>query len=117
MASKPTGKPGKKYGIGSEQPRGFARLTPEERHRMAVIGGLYRAATMDKVALTAASRRGQWEAWRRKADPDGKLSERERQRRAEALQRAHMLELTQARLAKQAERKAAKARARNKKAS
>lgn len=103
-----------KHGIGSAEPRGFARLTPEERHRAAQIGGLYRAATMDKVALTAASRRGQWESWRRKADPDGKLSEAERQRRAEALQKAHMIELTQARLAKQAARKAAKAKSQRK---
>ena len=35
MATKQTAK---QYGIGSEQPRGFARLTPEERHRMAQIG-------------------------------------------------------------------------------
>lgn len=114
MASKPD----TKYGIGSEQPRGFARLTPEERHRAAQIGGLYRAATMDKVALTAASRRGQWAAWMRKADPEGKLSDAERQRRAEALQKAHMIELTQTRLAKQAARKtAAQAGATRKKAS
>jgi hypothetical protein len=71
------------------------------------IGGLVTASRHDPVAMTAPAREGWLRRFLREVDPDGVLPEDERQRRAEAAQRAQMSRLA----LKSAEARRKKARA------
>ena len=85
---------------GEHEPQGFAKLSPEQRKANARVGGLMLAATHDMNAVAAHARRGLWESYLRKADPDNKLPEKERVRRAEALRKAHYAKMSLARWGK-----------------
>jgi hypothetical protein len=50
----------------------------------------------DRAKATAPARRGLWAKFLREADPDGVLSDAEREARAHQLQHAHMLRMTAA---------------------
>jgi len=56
-------------------------------------GGYSKAAKYSPEELTGPARRGFWAKWEREVDPEGKLSEAERQRRAQALLKSHMTKL------------------------
>ena len=57
------------------------------------IGGLTTSARLGGVAMTAPARRGFWQRFEREVDPEGRLSQAERSKRARQLMRAHMLRL------------------------
>jgi hypothetical protein len=66
---------------------------------------LSRLATEDRTEMTRAARVAYLEGFRRKVDPDGRLSEEEREARAHALLRLRMIQLSEA--SAKARRKAA----------
>jgi hypothetical protein len=62
----------------------------------ATIAALSRWSREDGVTGTEPARKagpGQLEYWAREVDPNGQLTERERERRAKAAKRAHFLRL------------------------
>lgn len=79
-------------------------MTTDERRRAGLIGAL----TMHGLGLTntGPARRAFAERFERQADPEGRLTPEERQRRGEMLRRAYMLRLA----AKSAGARAAKSR-------
>lgn len=89
-----------KQGLGSSEPRGFARLSPDERRTFALLGAYTRLATTDTREMTAAARQAFSDSWMRKADPDCVLPVAERARRAEALRMAHYARMRLARWGK-----------------
>lgn len=86
--------------LGSAEPRGFARMSPDERSTFATLGAYTRLAQCDPHEMTAQARRGWEDSWLRKADPDGVLAPAERARRAEALRLAHYARMRLARWGK-----------------
>jgi len=75
-------------------------LTPQQRVLRSRIGGLAKSAKYDGKQATAPARVGWQQKWLREADPAGVLPEAERQRRADALMRAHMSRLALSRSTK-----------------
>lgn len=85
-------------------PLAMAAHDPTVRVLCARIAAAERwAREPDRIAATAAARRGLRAKFERRVDPDQLLSEADRTRRVDGLMRAHMLRLSHA---------AAKARAR-----
>lgn len=68
-------------------------LSPAQRTLRARVAVLTRWAQEDPGPATAKARQGFAERFEREVDPEGKLSEIERRRRAKAALRAHMLRL------------------------
>jgi hypothetical protein len=69
-------------------------LTPSERTlRARMAAHLSWAATSDSAARTAPARKGFLARFEREVDPEGKLPEEERRRRAEHAKRAYFLGL------------------------
>lgn len=85
--------------------------TPEEIRQQAVAAAHQSwANTTDPAARLAPALEGQQARFRRLADPDGVLSEEERERRAYHIQAAHMAKMRAASLRSRREKKAAQAR-------
>lgn len=78
----------------------FAQIDAATRRQMGRIGGLTTAARTDPYEMTRAMRDGLAASWLRKADPDGVLPVAERERRAEALRKAHYARMSLARWGK-----------------
>lgn len=79
---------------GKPVPKSRNRLTPEQAALVGRVGAHESwARTPDRSARTAPARAAAWSSWVRKADPDGVLSDADRQRRAEHLRSAHMARL------------------------
>lgn len=97
--TKPATKP-VTHGLGSAEPRGLARWTPEERRTFATLGAYTRLASTDTREMTVKARQAFTDSWLRKADPDGVLPPDERARRAEALRKAHYARMSLARWGK-----------------
>jgi hypothetical protein len=76
------------------------RLTPQQRVLRAKIAAYTHVAHSDPKEMTKAARAGFMARFEREVDPDGVLSEEERQRRAKAAMRAHMARLRLARTLK-----------------
>jgi NAD(P)H-hydrate repair Nnr-like enzyme with NAD(P)H-hydrate dehydratase domain len=74
------------------------RLTAAERRERARIGGLARAAKYAGYDLTRAAREGRMRRYLHEVDPDGVLSQAERERRAVAARKRDMAKLTLASL-------------------
>lgn len=68
-------------------------MTPDERSANARIAAHTRAALYDGRTVTEKARDKAFERFERKVDPTFSLPAEERRRRAEALQRAHMMQL------------------------
>lgn len=69
-------------------------MTPEQRSARARLAALTRWSKEDPVATATRGQRGLIARFEREVDPDGTLAPAERQRRAEAARRAHMLRLS-----------------------
>jgi hypothetical protein len=80
-------------------------LTPEQRVLRSRIGGLAKSAKFDPREATEPARVGWRAKWLREADPDGVLPDAERERRADALMRAHMSRLALSRSTKAAKQR------------
>lgn len=72
------------------------RFDPDDMARRGRIGGLTTSSRHDTKANTAPARKAFLSRFEREVDPDGSLPEAERQRRAEAAKKAHMLKLAHA---------------------
>jgi hypothetical protein len=69
-------------------------MTPEQRAlRARAAAHTSWANTADPRKRTAPARKGFMARFEREVDPDGKLSQEERQRRAESAMKAHMAKL------------------------
>lgn len=92
----------------------MSKLTPEEAVLRGRLGGLRRSALYDGRDMTAKAREAMRDKFIAEVDPDLKLPEAERLRRAEAARKAHYARLTlmaaRARKAKANRRAAAEAR-------
>lgn len=72
-------------------------LSPAQRSLRARIAALHLHSQVDAREHTAKARSagpGQLAYWERKVDPDDRLTEVERRRRAEAAKKAYFLELS-----------------------
>lgn len=74
-------------------PRGKTLLTPAQRSERARIGGYALAASHDSRETSAAGRAAFMARFERQVDPEGILSETERQRRATAARKAYFGQL------------------------
>lgn len=84
--------------------------TAAERSQQATAAAYMSWANTTNVAQRQApALQGQWERFRRMADPDGVLPEADRERKARQLQLAHMAKMRAAALRTREERKAAAA--------
>lgn len=81
-------------------PRGFARLSAEERKAAAQYAAFCRSAQSDPREMTRKAREAQAQARAREVDPHGLLSPAERARRAEALRQAQLARMRLARWGK-----------------
>lgn len=90
---------------------GETNLTPEQRTTRARIAALTRWSKEDPKAQAERMQEGLMEKFRRQVDPEGRLTEAERERRAEAARRAHMQRLALASSKARAARKAGMAAA------
>lgn len=70
------------------------RTARKKRQLAARIGAYSLHASYESKALTTAAREQFLARFEREVDPDGRLPEAERRRRAEAARRAHMLRLS-----------------------
>ncbi len=68
-------------------------MTAQDAAGIGRIGGLSVVAKHGPDAIAARARAGLWRKFCREADPDGVLSETERTRRAELVQRAYYARL------------------------
>jgi len=68
-------------------------LTAAQRSLRARLAAYQLHATHDPRETTAAARAAQWQYYLAQVDPEGKLSAEERERRALAARRAHMIHL------------------------
>ena len=69
------------------------KKSTSKRAQIARIGGYALRASRDPMEYTAKARTAFLAGFERKVDPDGLLSPEERQQRAVALRKAHMLGL------------------------
>ena len=70
------------------------RLTPSERHLRAKIAAhISWATTTDRIARTEPGRQGMLRKFANQVDPEQRLPEPERMKRAENLRKAHMQRL------------------------
>jgi hypothetical protein len=65
-----------------------------QRRRISRLGGLSKSSMYDAVEATSKARSAFLASFEKRVDPDHKLDDRERARRAEALMRAHMTRLS-----------------------
>ena len=75
---------------------GRQAVNVNDRAAWGRIGGLTTQARLGGLAMTAAARRGFLGRFMAEVDPDCRLDPAERNRRAEAARRAHMLRLAAA---------------------
>ena len=68
-------------------------MTPEERSLRARMGGYAVAAKYDTREVTRPARDAFMAKFDKQVDPDGKLPEAERERRAQAAMQLHMRQL------------------------
>lgn len=68
-------------------------MTPEQRSMRARMAAHHLHAQRDPRETTAPARAAFIDSFKARVDPDGALSEPERERRAQSLLRAHMLKL------------------------
>ena len=71
-------------------------MTPEQRRRRARLGALALHAQGKANRDTTAAARAAAARFEHQVDPDGSLAPAERERRASAARRAHMIRLSQA---------------------
>jgi hypothetical protein len=68
-------------------------LTPAERSQRARLAALSRHAQSDGKESTRKATEASWARFERQVDPEGRLSPKERRRRAKLAERAHMTRL------------------------
>jgi hypothetical protein len=66
-----------------------------DMHRLARVGGLTTMIRHGPDRVAARAREGLWAKFCREADPDGTLSDVEREKRAQLVQRAYYARLAQ----------------------
>lgn len=84
------------------------KFSPEELSLRGRLAAHVLHSRYDGKALTAKARKAFRDSFQKKVDPEGKLSEAERQRRAEHAYQAHMAQVALASVRARRARKAAK---------